>query len=110
MSRRLFLLATSLLLFASTPFLAHASPKGKKIAYLFYDNPAGVAVNFLMSGMAMFPPVLRDPAKRAIRRGRIVAVARVLGGLPASSSAARDSRQRSGIAKTLPRLMRCSGS
>jgi ABC-type sugar transport system substrate-binding protein len=34
MSRRLFLVATSLLLLASTPFLAHASPKGKKIAYL----------------------------------------------------------------------------
>jgi hypothetical protein len=44
---------------------------------------------------------MRYPAKRAIRRGRIVAVARFLGGLPASSSAARDSRQRSGIAKTL---------
>lgn len=41
----------------------------------FYDNPAGVAVNFLMSGMAMFPPVLRDPAKRTFNQ---YAVARIV--------------------------------
>lgn len=41
----------------------------------FYDNPAGVAVNFLMSGMAMFPPVVRDPAKRTFNQ---YAVARIV--------------------------------
>ncbi len=41
----------------------------------FYDNPAGIAVNFVMSGMAMFPPVLRDPAKRTFNQ---YAVARIV--------------------------------
>ena len=30
----------------------------------FYDNPAGPFVNALMSGMRMFPPVMRDKEKR----------------------------------------------
>ncbi len=34
----------------------------------FYDNPAGVALNFLISNMAMFPPVIRDPKRRAFNR------------------------------------------
>jgi 1-acyl-sn-glycerol-3-phosphate acyltransferase len=41
----------------------------------FYDSPVGIAVNFLMSGMAMFPPVLRDPAKRMFNQ---YAVARIV--------------------------------
>ena len=41
----------------------------------FYDHPAGVAVNFVMSGMAMFPPVLRDPTKRTFNQ---YAVARIV--------------------------------
>jgi 1-acyl-sn-glycerol-3-phosphate acyltransferase len=31
----------------------------------FYDHPLGPAVNFAMSGMRMFPPVMRDKDKRA---------------------------------------------
>lgn len=31
----------------------------------FYDHPLGPAVNLAMSGMRMFPPVMRDPSKRA---------------------------------------------
>ncbi len=34
----------------------------------FYDRPAGVALNFLIANMAMFPPVLRDPKRRAFNR------------------------------------------
>src|SRR5688572_3762589 len=30
----------------------------------FYDNPAGPMVNAIMSGMRMFPPVMRDKEKR----------------------------------------------
>ena len=30
----------------------------------FYDNPFGPLVNGIMSGMRMFPPVMRDPRKR----------------------------------------------
>lgn len=30
----------------------------------FYDNPAGPLVNAIMSGMRMFPPVMRDKEKR----------------------------------------------
>ena len=31
----------------------------------FYDNPAGPLVNAIMSGMRMFPPVMRDREKKA---------------------------------------------
>jgi 1-acyl-sn-glycerol-3-phosphate acyltransferase len=31
----------------------------------FYERPDGVLVNAVMSAMAMYPPVLRDPARRA---------------------------------------------
>jgi 1-acyl-sn-glycerol-3-phosphate acyltransferase len=31
----------------------------------FYDNPAGPAVNAIMSGMRMFPPVMRDKEKKS---------------------------------------------
>ncbi len=30
----------------------------------FYERPLGVAVNMAMSGMAMFPPIMRDRAKK----------------------------------------------
>jgi 1-acyl-sn-glycerol-3-phosphate acyltransferase len=29
----------------------------------FYDHPLGTSLNMLMSGMSMFPPILRDPAR-----------------------------------------------
>lgn len=34
----------------------------------FYDHPLGPAVNLAMSGMRMFPPVMRDPKKRAFNQ------------------------------------------
>ena len=34
----------------------------------FYTRPLGVLINFAMSGMAMFPPVMREPKKRAFNR------------------------------------------
>lgn len=34
----------------------------------FYTRPLGVLVNFAMSGMAMFPPVMREKEKRAFNR------------------------------------------
>lgn len=34
----------------------------------FYDHPTGLALNFLISNMAMFPPVIRDPARRSFNR------------------------------------------
>ncbi len=37
-------------------------------ADFFYDHPLGLAINFLMSGMTMFPPILRTPHKRAFNR------------------------------------------
>jgi len=33
-------------------------------ANFFYDHPLGLAINFLMAGMTMFPPIQRDPRKR----------------------------------------------
>lgn len=41
----------------------------------FYTRPLGVLVNFFMTGMAMFPPIMREPHKRAFNQ---YAVARVL--------------------------------
>lgn len=37
-------------------------------AKFFYDHPAGTALNFLIANMAMFPPVVRDPRRRAFNR------------------------------------------
>jgi len=34
----------------------------------FYDHPLGPAVNLAMSGMSMFPPILRDPKRGAFNR------------------------------------------
>jgi 1-acyl-sn-glycerol-3-phosphate acyltransferase len=34
----------------------------------FYTRPLGVLINFALSGMAMFPPVLREPARREFNR------------------------------------------
>ncbi|MFT4977866.1 MAG: 1-acyl-sn-glycerol-3-phosphate acyltransferase, partial [Myxococcota bacterium] len=34
----------------------------------FYDRPIGSLVNLIMSGMAMFPPIMRDKSKRAFNR------------------------------------------
>jgi 1-acyl-sn-glycerol-3-phosphate acyltransferase len=37
-------------------------------ADFFYDHPAGTALNFFISNMAMFPPVIRDPKRREFNR------------------------------------------
>lgn len=37
-------------------------------ATFFYDNPAGPLLNAAMSGMAMFPPILRDRQRAAFNR------------------------------------------
>ena len=37
-------------------------------ANFFYDHPLGVVINLALSGMTMFPPILRDPRKRAFNR------------------------------------------
>lgn len=37
-------------------------------ADFFYDHPAGIALNFVIANMAMFPPVVRDPKRRAFNR------------------------------------------
>lgn len=37
-------------------------------ADFFYDHAVGIALNFLISNMAMFPPVVRDPKRRAFNR------------------------------------------
>jgi 1-acyl-sn-glycerol-3-phosphate acyltransferase len=34
----------------------------------FYEKPAGILVNALMSGMSMFPPIFRDRAKQPFNR------------------------------------------
>ena len=44
-------------------------------ATFFYTRPLGVLINLLMSGMAMFPPIMRAPHKRPFNQ---YAVARVL--------------------------------
>ena len=44
----------------------------------FYDRPDGVVVNALMSALAMYPPVLRDPKKRAFNQFTVDVLADVL--------------------------------
>ncbi|RMG20112.1 MAG: 1-acyl-sn-glycerol-3-phosphate acyltransferase [Deltaproteobacteria bacterium] len=34
----------------------------------FYENPIGMLINLLMSGMSMFPPILRDPKRARFNR------------------------------------------
>jgi 1-acyl-sn-glycerol-3-phosphate acyltransferase len=34
----------------------------------FYESPAGVAVNMVMSAMAMYPPILRDASRKAFNQ------------------------------------------
>jgi 1-acyl-sn-glycerol-3-phosphate acyltransferase len=34
----------------------------------FYDGPAGIAVNALMAGLAMYPPILRDGSKKSFNQ------------------------------------------
>ncbi len=34
----------------------------------FYENPLGMFINLLMSGMSMFPPILRDPRRARFNR------------------------------------------
>jgi 1-acyl-sn-glycerol-3-phosphate acyltransferase len=44
----------------------------------FYERPDGVFVNLIMSAFAMYPPVLRDPKKRAFNGYTVDAIADVL--------------------------------
>ena len=37
-------------------------------ADFFYESPAGMFVNFAMSGFAIYPPVMRAPSKRSFNR------------------------------------------
>ena len=65
-------------------------------ANFFYDNPLGILINLGLSGMAMFPPILRDPAKRAFNRYALrrtaaeLELGRVLVGLHPEGSRSRD--------------------
>ena len=48
----------------------------------FYERPDGIAVNLAMSALAMYPPILRSPAKRAFNNfavGALTDVARQRG-------------------------------
>ncbi len=47
-------------------------------ADFFYERPAGVAVNAIMSAMAMYPPVLRQPQKRAFNQYAVDFIADVV--------------------------------
>jgi 1-acyl-sn-glycerol-3-phosphate acyltransferase len=44
----------------------------------FYERPDGVLVNAVMSAMAMYPPVLRDPNRREFNRYTVDAIRDVL--------------------------------
>ena len=44
----------------------------------FYERPAGVAVNAIMSAMAMYPPVMRKASKRSFNQYTVDALAAVL--------------------------------
>lgn len=44
----------------------------------FYERPAGVAVNALMGGLCMYPPIFRDPAKAAANKTALEQVTAVL--------------------------------
>jgi 1-acyl-sn-glycerol-3-phosphate acyltransferase len=62
----------------------------------FYDNPLGIGINLALSGMAMFPPILRDPSKRAFNRYALrrcaaeLELGRVVVGLHPEGSRSRD--------------------
>jgi len=34
----------------------------------FYENIAGIALNFVVAGMTMFPPIMRDPKRKAFNK------------------------------------------
>lgn len=40
----------------------------------FYERPDGIAVNMAMSALAMYPPILRSPAKRAFNQFAVAAL------------------------------------
>ena len=44
-----------------------------------YDHPGGLLVNALVAGMAMYPPVYRQPARRALNRDTVAFLVNELG-------------------------------
>jgi 1-acyl-sn-glycerol-3-phosphate acyltransferase len=44
----------------------------------FYEQPAGVLLNYAMGGGSMYPPVFRDPSKAAFNQAAVDTVARQL--------------------------------
>jgi 1-acyl-sn-glycerol-3-phosphate acyltransferase len=47
-------------------------------ANFFYEQPLGVAVNFLIGGGCMYPPIFRDVAKSALNKDAVERVVRLL--------------------------------
>jgi 1-acyl-sn-glycerol-3-phosphate acyltransferase len=48
-------------------------------ADFFYDRPAGLLLNLVMGGLAMYPPFFRQPEKRDVNRFALDEVASLLG-------------------------------
>ena len=47
-------------------------------ANFFYENPVGVAINYLVSGGAMYPPIFRDASKAEFNKNTLDRVASLL--------------------------------
>lgn len=47
-------------------------------ANFFYENPVGVAINYLVSGGAMYPPIFRDSSKAEFNKNTLGRVASLL--------------------------------
>ncbi len=47
-------------------------------ANFFYDSPAGLAVNAIMSGLAMYPPFFREPERAELNRASMELLVRLL--------------------------------
>lgn len=48
-------------------------------ANFFYEHPLGVAVNFLVGGGVMYPPIFREQSKKSINRDSVERIIRFLG-------------------------------
>jgi 1-acyl-sn-glycerol-3-phosphate acyltransferase len=48
-------------------------------ANFFYEHPLGVAINFLVGGGVMYPPIFREQSKKAINRDSVERIIRFLG-------------------------------
>src|SRR5262245_32575245 len=44
----------------------------------FYEQPAGVLINYALSGGSMYPPIFRDPAKAPLNQKALDTVIRLL--------------------------------